>query len=122
MKRLIVLLTMLVVALADTHAVLKERDLEKTLEILRQELTEFHHDLSDMTSERKQQNEQIFGQLMETMKQSGQNALMLYSHSAARNCPSSTSWPRPRPTLPSTTAWSAVSRRCTLTCSATAGA
>ena len=79
MKRLIFLLTMLVVALADTHAVLKERDLEKTLEILRQELTEFHHDLSDMTSERKQQNEQIFGQLMETMKQSGQNALMLYS-------------------------------------------
>ena len=79
MKRLIFILTMLVVALADTHAVLKERDLEKTLEILRQELTEFHHDLSDMTSERKQQNEQIFGQLMETMKQSGQNALMLYS-------------------------------------------
>ncbi len=79
MKRFIFILTMLVAALADTHAVLKERDLDKTLEILRQELTEYHRDLTDMTSERKQQNEQIFGQLMETMKLSGQNALMLYS-------------------------------------------
>ena len=79
MKKLFLILIILTVGISNGHAVLKERDLEKTLEILRQELTEYHRDLTDMTSERKQQNEQIFGQLMETMKQSGQNALMLYS-------------------------------------------
>ena len=79
MKRLTFILTILVFALAETHAVLKERDLEQTLEILRVELTQYHHDLNTMNAERKQQNEMIFGQLMETMKQSGQNALMLYS-------------------------------------------
>ena len=79
MKKLFLILIILTVGINEGHAVLKERDLEKTLEILRQELTEYHRDLTDMTSERKQQNEQIFGQLMETMKQSGQNALMLYS-------------------------------------------
>ena len=79
MKKLFLILIILTVGIIEGQAVLKERDLEKTLEILRQELTEYHRDLTDMTSERKQQNEQIFGQLMETMKQSGQNALMLYS-------------------------------------------
>ena len=79
MKKLFLILIILTVGINEGQAVLKERDLEKTLEILRQELTEYHRDLTDMTSERKQQNEQIFGQLMETMKQSGQNALMLYS-------------------------------------------
>ena len=79
MKKLFLILIILTVGVNEGQAVLKERDLEKTLEILRQELTEYHRDLTDMTSERKQQNEQIFGQLMETMKQSGQNALMLYS-------------------------------------------
>ena len=79
MKRAFFILTILIVGLAESHAVLKERDLEKTLEILRTELIEYHRDLTNMTSERKQQNEQIFGQLMETMKQSGQNSLMLYS-------------------------------------------
>ena len=79
MKRLTLILLTLVIALPRAHAVLKERDLDKTLEILRTELMEYHRDLTNMTSERKQQNEQIFGQLMETMKQSGQNALMLYS-------------------------------------------
>ena len=79
MKKLFLILIILTVGINESQAVLKERDLEKTLEILRQELTEYHRDLTDMTSERKQQNEQIFGQLMETMKQSGQNALMLYS-------------------------------------------
>jgi small-conductance mechanosensitive channel len=72
-------MAMLTAILCDTHAVLKERDLEKTLEILRAELTEYHRQLSGMSTERKQQNEAIFSQLMETMKQSNQNSLMLYS-------------------------------------------
>ena len=79
MKRLILLCAILAFGLLPSHAVLKERDLDQTLEILRVELTESLRDLMSMSQERKQQNEQIFKQLMETMKQSGQNALMLYS-------------------------------------------
>ena len=72
-------MTIMAVGLLKAHAVLKERDLDQTLEILRSELTAYHHDLTDISNERKQQNEMIFGQLMETMKQSNQNSLMLYS-------------------------------------------
>ena len=79
MKRVYIILLMLITVLTDSHAVLKERDLDQTLEILRTELTEYHRDLTSMTTERKQQNDQIFSQLMETMRMSNQNALMLYS-------------------------------------------
>ena len=79
MKRVYIILLMLITVLSDSHAVLKERDLDQTLEILRTELTEYHRDLTSMTTERKQQNDQIFSQLMETMRMSNQNALMLYS-------------------------------------------
>ena len=79
MKRLFFILAFMGAWLLESHAVLKERDLNQTLEILRAELTDYHRNLTHMSTERKQQNEQIFGELMETMKQSGQNALMLYS-------------------------------------------
>ena len=79
MKRLITIVILLVLVLTEGHAVLKERDLEQTLEILRTELTDYHRQLTTSSQERKQQNEQIYSLLMETMKLSGQNALMLYS-------------------------------------------
>ncbi len=78
-NRIIILFVLLCLSLTEGHAVLKERDLEQTLEILRGELTEQLSDLISLSDERKTQNDQIFTQLMETMKQSGQNALMLYS-------------------------------------------
>ena len=79
MKRLFFFLLVLFVGMGQSHAVLKERDLDQTLEILRSELSDHLRDLMSLSGERKMQNEQIFNQLMETMKQSGQNALMLYS-------------------------------------------
>ena len=79
MKRLLIILIILITGLCDTYAVLKERDLEQTLEILRTELTAYYGELTGMSTERKQQSERIFKQLMETMKQSNQNSLMLYS-------------------------------------------
>ena len=79
MKRLLFTLTLIFLGLTQAEAVLKERDLEQTLEILRVELTEYHRNLSEMTAERKKQNEAIINQLVETMKQSNQNQLMLYS-------------------------------------------
>ena len=71
---LLVLLTTL-----QGHAVLKEKDLPHTLEILRTELTNYHRELSQMIELNRQQNEQVRNQLIETMKRSNQNSLMLYS-------------------------------------------
>ena len=60
-------------------AVLKEQNLEQTLSVLRQELTESHTELNAMAEQRKQQTQNIIQQLRETIKRSNQNALMLYS-------------------------------------------
>ena len=79
MKRLLITLLILTTGLFETYAVLKERDLEQTLEILRIELTEYYRELSDMNAERKAHNGQILNELIDIMKQSNQNSLMLYS-------------------------------------------
>jgi small-conductance mechanosensitive channel len=63
----------------DAHAVLKEKDLPQTLQILRTELTTFHREMSQMLEINKKQSERVREQLMNTMKQSNQNSLMLYS-------------------------------------------
>ncbi len=54
MKRLITIVILLVLVLTEGHAVLKERDLEQTLEILRTELTDYHRQLTTSSQERKQ--------------------------------------------------------------------
>ncbi len=79
MKRILIVIVVLLAAVIESQAVLKERDLEQTLEVLRSELTQYHRELSKMNTERKEQNEQIFKQLVDAMKRSGQNSLMLYS-------------------------------------------
>ena len=63
----------------STHAVLKEKDLDQTLQILRTELTNYHRELSQMIKQNRQQSEQLRNQLIEIMKSSNQNSLMLYS-------------------------------------------
>jgi len=79
MKRIYTIIALLAVVCLQASAVLKEKDLEQTLSVLRQELTEYHHELTDMASERKQRNQDIIRELVETMRRSNQNSLMLYS-------------------------------------------
>ena len=79
MKRLLICLLILFTGLSETFAVLKERDLEQTLEILRTELTDIRLYQKEMNSERETKNLQILSQLIDIVKQSNQNALMLYS-------------------------------------------
>ncbi len=62
-----------------THAVLKEKDLEQTLSVLRFELTDRYKELSSQTKKHRQQNREIENRLLETIKRSNLNALMLYS-------------------------------------------
>jgi hypothetical protein len=65
--------------MTDAYGVLKEKDLEQTLSILRAELTEKHQNLTNQTEYRKEETQGIINQLKETIRQSDQNALMLYS-------------------------------------------
>ena len=63
----------------EAGAVLKEKNLEETLTILRSELTKHYHELTSQREKREEQNQEVFRNLTQTMKQSNQNALMLYS-------------------------------------------
>ena len=63
----------------SAQAVLKEKDLQQTLQILRTELTIHHRELSQRIEMNRKQNEQVRQRLIETMKRADQNSLMLYS-------------------------------------------
>ena len=77
-KAILIILTALLTAL-QVHAVLKEKDLPQTLQILRTELTNYHREMSMLITVNRQQNEQVRNQLLSIMKSSNQNSLMLYS-------------------------------------------
>ncbi len=79
MKKILLLVLFVFITIAKTHAVLKEKDLSQTLQILRVELTSHHRELSARVEKDKQQSEQVRNQLIATMQRSNQNALMLYS-------------------------------------------
>jgi len=78
MKRILTILLVLLTTLS-AQAVLKEKDLQQTLQILRTELTIHHRELSQRIEMNRKQNEQVRQRLLETMKRSDQNSLMLYS-------------------------------------------
>jgi len=78
-RRLFLLAFLLTVFFQDSFAVLKEKDLEQTLTVLRTELVKRHHELTGIVGERRQQNTEIMKEMMETVKRSNQNSLMLYS-------------------------------------------
>ncbi|MBO5549407.1 MAG: mechanosensitive ion channel family protein [Prevotella sp.] len=78
MKRLLTILMVMLTTLT-ANAVLKEKDLQQTLEILRSELTHHHRELSQQIEMNKKQSERVRQRLMETMQHSNQNSLMLYS-------------------------------------------
>ena len=78
MKRFATIFLVMLITLS-THAVLKEKDLPQTLQILRTELMNYHRELSQMIEMNKKQSENMRNQLMETLLRSNQNSLMLYS-------------------------------------------
>lgn len=78
MKKILLIIGLLAGTL-HAHAVLKEKDLSQTLQILRSELTTFHREISQQLEMNKKQSEAIRSQMMATMKLSNQNSLMLYS-------------------------------------------
>ena len=79
MKRKGIMILLALFVFAESFAVLKEKNLEQTLRVLRSELTEYHQELTSQAEDRKEQTRKIVLQLHETMKRSNQNSLMLYS-------------------------------------------
>ena len=78
MRRILIILTALLTAISS-QAVLKEKDLPQTLQILRKELTTHHRELSQMLEQSRRQSEAVRNSLIETLTSSNQNSLMLYS-------------------------------------------
>lgn len=79
MKRLLLLCIFLLALMMDASAVLKEKDLEQTLGILRTELKQYDNELTRRSAVRADRTKRLIQQLMGTMKRADQNALMLYS-------------------------------------------
>lgn len=75
----IILIILLTLVLLPANAVLKEKNLENTLSILRTELTNYRSELERQSGYIKEQQQKVFTNIMGVMSQSNQNALMLYS-------------------------------------------
>ena len=79
MKRLLVFCIFALAIVTEAGAVLKEKDLEQTLGILRTELKQYNNELDRRSTARRDRAKRLIQQLMGTMKRADQNALMLYS-------------------------------------------
>ena len=77
-KRLLFYLLMFLFAL-PSQAVLKEKDLNNTLSILRNELTQTHQEQKRMQIKFKNSSDKVKKNLFAILSKSNQNALMLYS-------------------------------------------
>ena len=78
-NRIAILLALLLWPLLPAHAVLKEKDLENSLAVLRHELTTYHREQQDRLIGSKQYTQRVMDILGEIMQKSSQNSLMLYS-------------------------------------------
>ncbi|MBM6993808.1 MAG: mechanosensitive ion channel family protein [Prevotella sp.] len=78
-KKLAFIILLLLSAVTPSQAVLKEKDLSRTLSILRQELTDYHSELERQTGFLKEQRQTVMSQIISVLQHSQQNALMLYS-------------------------------------------
>ena len=79
MKKLSLLLLLGLLLALPTNAVLKEKDLDHTLSVLRVELKDYHDELERQSGFMKEQNQRVFEQTREILNNSSQNSLMLYS-------------------------------------------
>ncbi|MBQ7422561.1 MAG: mechanosensitive ion channel family protein, partial [Prevotella sp.] len=79
MSRRIFLILALVLWMLPLRAVLKEKDINSSLAVLRHELTTYHREQQDRLLGSKLQSERVMLTLRDIMQRSSQNSLMLYS-------------------------------------------
>ena len=70
---------MAICTILPSHAVLKEKNIDNTLSLLRLELTNYRADLERQSGMMKAQQEQVMSTMLSVMNKSRQNSLMLYS-------------------------------------------
>lgn len=78
-KKLFLLFLLTVVMSVPSHAVLKEANIDSTLNVLRLELTNYRQELERETGMMQEQQQEIGTNLISVMSHSNQNSLMLYS-------------------------------------------
>lgn len=78
-RRIYLLFVIAMIAILPSHAVLKEKNLDNTLSLLRLELTNYRSDLERQSGMMKAQQEQVMMNMISVMNRSRQNSLMLYS-------------------------------------------
>ena len=79
MKRLCIIATLLLAFIMEAGAVLKEKDIDNTLSVLRTELQKYRTELERQSGFMKDQQNSIRKNLFAVLNRSNQNALMLYS-------------------------------------------
>ncbi len=78
-KKLSLILILLATFILQTHAVLKEANLDTTLFMLRTELSTYHLDLERQNQRIKARQQETIKELIAIMTQADQNSIMLYS-------------------------------------------
>lgn len=78
-KRIISILLLLAAIVFEAQAVLKEKDIDNTLSVLRSELAKYHQELERQSGVMKEQQEKVRKNLFSVLNRSNQNSLMLYS-------------------------------------------
>ena len=77
--RLLLLVLVEVLCLVPAKAVLKEKDLNSSLAVLRHELTTYHREQQDREFNSTMRTQRVTSTLRDIMQRSAQNSLMLYS-------------------------------------------
>ncbi len=78
-KKLLLILILIVSSVLPSEAVLKEKDINSSLAVLRHELTTYHREQQDRMMGSKRRSERVMATLRDIMQRSSQNSLMLYS-------------------------------------------
>lgn len=78
-KNIVAVLAFALLFVLPADAVLKEKDLDNSLAVLRHELTTYHREQQDRMTSSKMRSERVMATLRDIMQRSNQNSLMLYS-------------------------------------------
>ena len=79
MRKTYLLLLIFLATVLPANAVLKEANIDSTLNVLRLELSNYRNQLNRQSGDLQRQNEEVGYTLMNVMNKSNQNSLMLYS-------------------------------------------
>ena len=77
--RFLIIISFFALFCVPANAVLKEKNLDQTLSILREELTTYHYEQERRMEFVKKESDEIRNQIISIMQKSNQNGLMLYS-------------------------------------------